>query len=105
MAMCVIAVVGAVPVLFTRRKPDHVTGANLFDWTSPALRSPAAERHDQGLAQRVSVPRGPSAGLERDTGRSRACGSVGLEQGIDADRARKPVSRPFARRLRAAAFD
>src|SRR5262249_36229009 len=59
---------GAVPVLLTRREPDHVTGPDFLDRAAPALGQAAASRHDQGLAQRVGVPRRPSAGLERDTG-------------------------------------
>src|SRR2546425_10846071 len=46
---------GAVPMLLTRRNPDHVTGPNLLERPSPAPREAAANRHDQGLAQRVRV--------------------------------------------------
>src|SRR6266853_806152 len=63
---------GAVPMLLTGRNPDHVTGPNLLDRPSPALRAPSAGRHDQGLAQRVRVPGHPGAGLKRDTGAGHA---------------------------------
>ncbi len=42
---------GAVPMFLARREPDHVTGPNLFDRAAPTLRSLAASRDDQGLAQ------------------------------------------------------
>jgi hypothetical protein len=73
---------GAVPMLLTRREPDHVPGSNFFlGRASPALCQAAASRHDQGLAQRVAVPCCPSAGFERDTGVECACRSVCLKQG------------------------
>ena len=59
---------GAVPMLLTRRDPDHVTRPNLLDRAAPALHPAAASRHDQSLAQRVGVPGRPGAGLERDAG-------------------------------------
>src|SRR5262249_24319824 len=59
---------GAVPVLLARREPDHVARPDLLDRAAPALGQAAAGRHDQGLAQRVGVPRRPGAGLERDAG-------------------------------------
>src|SRR5207247_5099411 len=64
---------GAVPMLLTRWEPDHVPRPNLLDQPSPALCQTATSCHDQRLAQRVSVPCRPSAGLERDTGADRAC--------------------------------
>src|SRR6184192_2556148 len=64
---------GAVPMLLTRRDPDHVTGPNLLDRPAPALRAARAGRHDQGLAQGVGVPGRPGAGLERDTGTDHLC--------------------------------
>src|SRR5208282_4164894 len=57
---------GTVPVFFTRREPDYVTRPDLLDRATPALGEAAAGSHDQGLAQRVGVPGGSSARLERD---------------------------------------
>jgi hypothetical protein len=51
---------GAVPMLLTRRKPDHVTGPNLLDRSSPALRPAAACCDDEGLAQWAGVCAMPS---------------------------------------------
>src|SRR6266566_42912 len=90
---------GAVPVFLTRLEPDHVTRPNFLDRTTPALYPAAASRHDQGLAQGVAVPCGPSAGLERDTGADRACRIGCLEQGVNAYRAGKVLGRSFAGRL------
>src|SRR5439155_16834029 len=64
---------GPVPVLLTRRNPDHVARPNLLDRPTPVLGAPAAGRHDQGLPQGMRVPRGARAGLERDAGADRAC--------------------------------
>src|SRR5678816_3833726 len=47
----------AVPVLLARREPHDVAGADLLDRTTLTLREPAAEEHDERLAERVSVPR------------------------------------------------
>src|SRR3954471_7150620 len=59
---------GPVPVLLARREPDHVAGPDLLDRPAPAPHPAAAGRDDERLAQRVGVPRGPGAGLERDGG-------------------------------------
>ena len=52
---------GAVPVLFARCKPDHVGGPDLLDRAAVALDATAAGGHDQGLAQRMSVPDDPGS--------------------------------------------
>src|SRR5205814_1977961 len=67
---------GTVPVLFARRKPDHVPRPDFLDRAAPPLCAAAAGRHDQRLAQRVGVPRRPGAGLERDTITGRASRGV-----------------------------
>jgi len=41
---------GAMPMLFARREPDHVTGPDLLDGATPTLRETAASGYDQGLA-------------------------------------------------------
>src|SRR2546423_11675329 len=56
---------GSVPVLFTGRKPDHIAGANLLDWTACALHPATACGHDKSLSQWMSVPSGPRTRLER----------------------------------------
>src|SRR5262245_33096774 len=89
----------AVPMLLIRWAANHVTWSNFHDRTSPTLHQTAASRDDQGLAQRMGVPIGPCAGLERHTGREHA-GRIGsLVQWVNADRASKILGWPFARRL------
>src|SRR2546425_7909875 len=73
---------GAMPMLLTGREPDHVTGSNVIDRAAPTLGEAAARRHDEGLAQRVGVPCGPSAWLERDTGADHACRIGWFVEGI-----------------------
>src|SRR5579872_3716559 len=92
-------------MFFTRRKPDHVTRSNVLDWAPPMLYPAVASGHDQGLAQRVGVPCGPSAGFERDTGTDRMCRIGCLEQGVNAYCAGKILGRSFAGWLRAISFD
>lgn len=53
-----------MPVLFTRREPHHVAGADLAQFSAPALGEAAAGGDDQGLAERVRVPGRARAGLE-----------------------------------------
>src|SRR5262245_4785499 len=64
----------AVPVLLAGRKPDHVARPDLLDRAALALRPAAAERDDQGLAERMGMPGGASARLERYAGAADACG-------------------------------
>src|SRR5438105_13657355 len=89
---------GALLVFLTRLEPDHVPWPNVLDGNTPALDPAAAGRHDQGLAQRVAVPGGPSARLECDTGAAHACRIGCLEQGVNAYRAGKILGRSFAGR-------
>ena len=79
---------GTVPVLLARREPDHVAGMDFLDRAALPLDPAATGRDDQGLPQRMGVPRRPGPGLERDAGTGRTCRSVCLEQRVDADRRR-----------------
>jgi hypothetical protein len=72
----------AVPMLLIRREPDQVTGPNLLNRASPALRQAAASRYDQGLAQRMGVPCSPRARFKRDNlRRARVPGRVAGTEG------------------------
>src|SRR5258708_2914655 len=90
---------GTMPMFLSRLKPDHVPRTNVLDWTTPALDPAIASRHNQGLAQGVSMPGGPSARLERDTGADHACRIGCLEQGVNTYRAGKVLDRSFTGRL------
>src|SRR5205085_7413117 len=94
-----------VPVLFAGRKPDHVTGPDFLDRPAPALRPAAAGRHDQGLAERVRVPRGPGTRLESDAGPAHAARFGRVEERVDPNRAGEPIARTLAGRPGTASFD
>ena len=72
---------GTVPVLLARREPDHVAGMDLLDRAALPLDPAAAGRDDEGLAQRVGVPRRPGPGLERDAGTGRTAGACAWNSG------------------------
>src|SRR5271154_4687117 len=59
---------GAMPVLFPGSKPDHITRMNFLHRPAPALRPTAARGDDQRLAERMRMPRRPSARFEGDAG-------------------------------------
>src|SRR5438067_9411527 len=92
-------------MLLTRRAPDHVTRPNFLDRSSPTLYQAAAGCHDQGLAQRMSVPGCPGTRLECDTHAECACRIGRLEQRVNTYSAGKILVRSFARRLCATSFD
>ena len=81
MAMWVMAVVGrgAVPMFLAGREEHDVAGANFLDRAALALRPAAAQRDDEDLAERVRMPGGARAGLERDRVAGRPRGSGRLE--------------------------
>src|SRR5438270_168131 len=88
-----------------RRAPDHVARSNFHFWSALALYPPTTGRDDQRLPERMGMPCGTCAGLERDARATRACRFGRLEQGINAHRAGKILVRPFVGRLCAISFD
>src|SRR5438874_11888029 len=64
-----------VPVLFTRRDPDHVAGPDLFDRPTPALRAAHAGDDDECLTEWMRLPGGAGARLECDA-RARHAGGL-----------------------------
>src|SRR3954469_18681064 len=95
----------AMPVLFTRRKPDDVTRSDLLDRSTPALGASGTGGDDQRLPERMRVPRGARAGLERHGRAGGASRSRSLKQRIDTDSAGEPFTRTLSGRLRTNAFD
>lgn len=69
----------AMPMFFSRRKPNDVAWPDFLDRASLALSATAARYHDQGLTEWMRVPRGASARLERDARGRSACGIFGLD--------------------------
>src|SRR5271165_4922546 len=59
---------GAVPVLLTRRNPDHIPRPDLFDRAAFALRPAAARGHNKSLTERMRMPSRPCTRLECDAG-------------------------------------
>src|SRR5579859_2656837 len=90
---------GAMPMFLSRREPDHITRTNLLDRPTPALDPATASRHHQGLTQRMGMPCGASARLERDTGANHAGRIGGREERVNAYHASKILGRSFARWL------
>ena len=88
-------------MLFVRRDDDHVAGADLFDRSAPPLDASAAGRYDQPLSERVRVPRGARARLERDEPGADARRLLRREERIDAHRAGEVLVGTFCGRLRA----
>src|ERR1700731_2112182 len=93
-----------MPMPLVRRKPDYVSGPNFFDRASPTLSTSTAGRHDQGLPQRMRVPRCSSTRLERDAGAANTCRFGSLEQRVNANCAGEPISWPFTGTLRPRPF-
>jgi hypothetical protein len=65
---------GPMPMLLAGWEPDHITAPDLFDLSAFALRPAAASRHDEGLTERMRMPRGPRTGLESYAGPLHKCG-------------------------------
>src|ERR1700761_3865114 len=89
----------AMPMLFAGREPDDVAGTDFFNSTAPFLSAPATVGHDQGLAERMRVPRGARTRFKGNLRADGASGSTRLEQRINAYRAGEPIRRTFAGRL------
>ncbi len=88
-----------MPMLLARRKPDDIAGANFLDQAALAPGPAAAGYDDQCLTQRMRVPSGAGAGLERDAGADDARRIGSRKQRIDADLAGEIVRRALAGRL------
>ncbi len=84
-----------MPMLFTWRDPDHVSGSDFFNGAASALHPAAAGSDYEILSQRVRVPAGSRAGFEGDADPLCARWGLGLKKGIDAHRPGKPISRSF----------
>ena len=73
-SMTAMADLAHQPLTQGRREAMTLPLADFPDWTTPWPDPAGARRHDQGLAQRLTVPDRPSAGLEHHAGaRCRRC--------------------------------
>ncbi len=80
-----------MPVLFSGFEPDPVTGLNHLNRAAFALSPATSSRHEESLAERVSVPCRSRARLEGDDGAADAGWIRRLEGLIDANCASEPV--------------
>src|SRR3954451_18272672 len=96
---------GAVPVAAAGLAPDDVAGADLLAWLAVALVPAGAGGDDQGLAERMAVPRAARAGREADQGAGEAGGVAPGELPFDRDVAGEIGVWAFLRGLRAVADD
>ena len=96
-----MAVVGAAPCQCFSPGGIEITsaGMDILNRSALALHPTTTGCDDQGLTERMGMPRGAGTRLERDASARRASRWVCLEQGVDADRAGKPIGRSFAGRL------
>jgi hypothetical protein len=62
-----------VPMLFAWRNPYDVAQPDFFFRTTLVLHPPMTARDDEGLAERMCVPRGARPGLEGDERSDKAC--------------------------------
>src|SRR3954449_677945 len=90
----------AMPMLLLRRDPDRVAGADLLDRAVPCLHPPDARDDVQRLPERMGVPGGARAGLERPPPRldPRRLGS--LDDRVLPHRPGEPFAAPAPRRDR-----
>src|SRR5579863_1290257 len=80
-----------MPVLLAGREPDHITGADILDRTSPTLCQAAARGDDEGLTERMRVPCGSCAGLEGNAGALNQRRIGRLKKRINSHGASEPV--------------
>src|SRR5829696_6929444 len=85
---------GAVPVVFARLEEHAVAGADDLNRPATVLAEADALGDVDGLAVRVGVPRGPSAGREVYAARLQARGARRRRDRVDEDRAGEPLARP-----------
>ena len=99
MAIWVRAVEAVAPCQCFSPGSKRTTSPGRISSTSApvALHPAAALGHDQGLTERMGVPRGARPRLERDARRGRAGRLLRVEQRVDAHGAGEPVLRSRAR--------
>ena len=94
-----------MPMLRVWWYPDHITLPDLLNRTTPLLNPALTGRHDQCLAQRVSVPGCVGAGLERDSRAERPRRTLRLEKRNDVNSTREVIGWSLPGRLRTASRD
>ena len=95
----------AVPVLLPGCDAHDVARPDLLHRTAPPLHPAETGGHNQRLTERVRVPCGTGAWLERDARSVRPRRRNRVEQWIDADCSGEPIRRALHRRLGPASLD
>jgi len=95
----------SVPMLLSRRKPNHIARVNLLNRTALPLNPATARSHNQSLPQRMRMPRSTRSRFERNAGSTNERRIRRLKERVNPNCSGKPLCRTFARRLRTAAFD
>ncbi len=90
---------GSMPMLFTGRKPDYISGPNFLYGFAIELNPAAASRDNKSLTQRMRVPCSACAGLERNADTLNTCRGRCLKKWIDPYSASEPVRWPLTRGL------
>jgi hypothetical protein len=96
---------GAMPMLFTGRKPNDITRMDVLDGAAFQLDPSSTGRYDQSLTKWMSVPRCACARLKRNAGPGYQRRVRRLKQWIDAYGAGKPIGRSLPGCLRPNSFD
>lgn len=96
---------GAVPVLFARREPNHITGMDFLNRAALSLCQTTPGSNYQGLAKWVSVPGSTGFGFKCNDCANCASRGICLEKRVYSYCTGKIFFRPFARRLRADSFN
>src|SRR5207244_2257202 len=74
----------AMPMPLIRRAPNYITWPEFHSGLTLTLHPAATGRDDQDLPKRMSMPRAPSAGLERNTCSTCSCRIRRLKERIDS---------------------
>lgn len=86
---------GPVPVLFSRREPNHVSGVDFFCRAAFPLDPSTTCRDNQRLSERMCMPGGARSRLKCDAGASNKAGVGCLKKRVDTYDTGKPVCRTF----------
>jgi hypothetical protein len=95
----------SVPMLLSRREPNHISGVNFLYRTAFPLSPSATCCDDQCLSERMGMPGGARSRFKCDAGSANERRVGCLEKRVNTDSSGKPVCRTFAGRLRTNAFD
>ena len=71
----------AVPMLFTRHKPDHIARPDFLDRAAPTLNPPKAGREDQRLTEWMCMPGGAGPGSNVTLAQATRAGSGAWNKG------------------------